>query len=227
MENYFQKVFPPNIRALLPLLLLFSFSIFSGCAGGMAKRVVWLPNEDVNVADVLAGDWLGGGAERTCQLQARITLGSRRVMLDGMLKLSPEKGLSHLVLLAPMGITFIDIEITPSGNVLHDLAPDLKQAQQVPRHVARTVRRIFLPPPVADDDIRAFREQAPDCGWIMLESRVLGSDGETVRRIYETSGDKPPEAGADGGPESGLVRGVQGVPGARGRFPGAGAHSLS
>ncbi len=172
--------------AVLVLLLCLPLA---GCIAGK-KRTLWIPTEGADAAPLLAGDWLGQAGEHVWQLQARVTLGSRKIMLDGMLRRTPPQGAARLVLLAPMGLTLLDLEIGNSGMQVHEAAKDLQKAPQVPRHVAHTLERVFLPPP-ANDDVRVFADadapaNSPD-SRLMLEQTALG--GTRVRRIYQTGGE--------------------------------------
>jgi outer membrane biogenesis lipoprotein LolB len=175
--------------ALAGVLVLLLCLPLSGCIAGKT-RTVWVPAQGADASPLLAGDWLGQAGEHVWQLQARVTLGSRKIMLDGMLRRTPPQGAARLVLLAPMGLTLLDLEIAESGMQVHEAAKDLRKAPQVPRHVARTLERVFLPPP-ARDDVRVFADEgapanSPD-SMLMLEQTALC--GTRVRRIYQPGGE--------------------------------------
>lgn len=175
-------------RAATTVLALLLCLPLSGCIAGK-KRTVWVPAQGADASPLLAGDWLGQTGERIWQLQARVTLGSRKIMLDGMLRRTPPQGTARLILLAPMGLTLLDLEIADSGMQVHEAAKDLQKAPQVPRHVASTLERVFLPPP-SSGEVRVFVDEgapanSPDYR-LMLEQ--IAADGSRVRRIYQNSG---------------------------------------
>ncbi len=183
-NNVFHTAFPPAILVCFLSILVF----ISGCVAGKG-RTVWVPAPNVDLGALLDNDWLGQAGERVWQLQARVTLGARKVLLDGMLRRVPEEGAFRLVLLAPMGLTLLDLELAATGMRVHEMAKDLQKAPQMPRHVARTLERVFLPPPVGAS-VTVFADEDSPNRRLMLEQ--VTTDGSRVLRVYQY-GDKAGE----------------------------------
>lgn len=174
--------------AATAILILLLCPHLSGCIAGKT-RTVWIQAEGADPAPLLARDWLGQAGEHLWQLQARVTLGSRKIMLDGMLRCTPQEGAARLILLAPMGLTLLDLETSTSGMQVHEAAKDLQKAPRVTRHVAHTLERVLLAPPTSHD-VRVFVDEGAPANStdsrLMLEQVI--ADGTRVRRIYQHSG---------------------------------------
>jgi len=163
------------------LCLALACALLAGCAG--VQRRVWAPAPDVQAAPLLARDWLAAPGVDMLRLQGRLLFGARKVGLTAMMRRDAGRRTARIVLMGDMGLTLCDMDVTPSGQIVHSAVPDLKKATRVLRHVARTVRRIFLlpgPGEAGEPEVRRFDAE------LMLPQRGPQLEGgPEVERVYD------------------------------------------
>lgn len=141
------------------LALLCACLLLVGCV--RLRPDPWQPAPETSkkqTAQLLARDWLGKAGKQTLRLQGRLVFGSRKFPLSAFMRRDTAKRVARVVLMGDMGVTLCDMDVTPSGYITHQAVPDLEKATRVQRHIARTVRRIFLLP-LPNKDTRLWQRE--------------------------------------------------------------------
>lgn len=162
------------------LLLLCLCLLLAACA--RLRPSAWQPAppaEQELASRLLAGDWLGGEGKETLRLQGRLLFGSRTFPFSAFMRRTPQKQIARVALMGDMGVTLCDMDVTPSGYITHQAVPDLEKATRVQRHIARTVRRIFLLP-LPGEDAQLFARE----GEYMLRSTAREQE---LERVYDAT----------------------------------------
>lgn len=130
---------------------------------------------------LLQTDWLADTGRRMARFQGRLLFGSRKVNLDVLVLRDGAKLTARAVTMGDMGITLCDMDVTPSGHIMHGGMPLLRKHPLVQKHIARTLRRVLLLPlpqaPYAVFDREAQNE-------IMLR---YVAQGLTLERVYDAA----------------------------------------
>lgn len=164
---------------LLAALLLCGLAL--GCA--RLRPPPWHPvapdSAAKMAAPLLEQDWLGLDGEYLLRLEGRLFIGSRDFGLSALMRRNGERHTARVVIMGELGVTLCDLDVTPSGHLVHKAAPDLEKAPRILKHVARTVRRVFLLP----------LPQAPSQAWQREGELMLRNESpeEEAQRIYEAS----------------------------------------
>lgn len=131
-------------RTLCALAILFVV----GCAS--VRTHPWLEApaafDAAKAGELLANDWLGMEGVAMLRLEGRLEIGSRKLRLSAIVRRDGGNHVARVVVMGDMGLTICDLDVTPSGHITHSVAPDLKKAPSVVRHIARTFRRMLLLP---------------------------------------------------------------------------------
>lgn len=180
------------LSALLGRMLCLGLCL--GLAACGVRSAAWLPAEPELAAALRQVDWLPpADTPQLLRLEARLQIGSRGFPLSAVLRRDTRQ--LRAVIMSDMGLTLCDMEVTPVGHTTHKVLPDLEKRGQIQGHVARTLRRIFLAPRLAEPfsvhrrgeelrlvsgrgdqrlerihdatTLRLVRIQAPEQGWTL------------------------------------------------------------
>lgn len=133
-------------------------------------------------SELLAEHWLGQDGIWRLRQGALLELGSRKIALEGFVRLDLPRQQARLVALNEMGLVFFDLDVTREGQQLLRSLPQLQQYPGFERGVALSLRRIFLEP----------RPQAADRLENQGNSQRLqrtGSDGGQLSFLFDCNGD--------------------------------------
>jgi hypothetical protein len=142
---------------------------------------------------------------------ALLELGSKKVPLEGFLRLNLQTREARLVAMNEMGLVLFDLQVTEQEEQLHQAVPQLQRVKGFAKGVAKSLRQIFLlPRPMPGDKLqnrgnsqRLWRLQPDgslgfiyDCQGDLRESRMVSLE-ENWRVGYNNyrnfSGERLPE----------------------------------
>lgn len=133
-------------------------------------------------SELLAGHWLGQGGIWRLRQGALFELGSKKIALEGFVRLDLLRQQARLVALNEMGLVLFDLEVTKEDQQLKRALPQLRQYPGFERGVALSLRRIFLDPqPQAED---RFENQGNS-----QRLQRTGSDGGQLSFLFDCNGD--------------------------------------
>lgn len=83
---------------------------------------------------------------------ALLEIGSRKIPLEGFLRLDIEQREARLLAMNEMGLVLFDLQVTADDQKLHKAIPQLMQIKGLAQGVAQSLRQIFLTPqPLLND----------------------------------------------------------------------------
>ncbi|WP_020677817.1 lipoprotein insertase outer membrane protein LolB [Geopsychrobacter electrodiphilus] len=132
-------------------------------------------------SQLIAGNWRQQPHIWRLRQAALLEIGSKKIPLEGFLRLDLRHKEARLLALNEMGLVLFDLQVTEQGEVLHRAIPQIREHKAVARGVAQSLRRIFLQPlPEAND---LLQTQGNSQGL-----RRSLSDGQ-LEFIFDCSGD--------------------------------------
>ncbi len=155
-----------------------------------------------NTEQLLAWSWLQQPGTWRLRQSALLELGSKKIPLEGFLRLDLQKHEARLLAMNEMGLVLFDLQVSLTGQQLHRAIPQLQQIKGFAAGVGQSLRQIFLfPRPQRDDQLenrgnsqRLWRLQSGgslgfvfDCYGDLRETRLI-SEGDDWRVIYQQYG---------------------------------------
>ncbi len=119
---------------------------------------------ELSAQQLLDNCWLMVGYRYLCRHSGLLEVLTRKIPLEGVVKLDTTKNTARLVAMDSMGVKLFDIAVTSDGYQLNYLLPLLEEHRQLPQMVAQSVQHVFLAPyPQAVDQL-----QRTDTGYALL-----------------------------------------------------------
>ena len=132
------------------LLLLFCLA---GCAPTTSPQQ--LPENcsaNAEVGQLLDGNWLHQDDVWRLRQLTLLEIGSKKVPLEGFLRLDTATGQARLVAMNEMGVVLFDLLVTEKDQQLKRAIPQLQKVKGLAAGVGQSLRQIFLQPyPVEND----------------------------------------------------------------------------
>lgn len=132
-----------------------------------------------------SGNWLQQTGIWHLRQSALLELGSRKIPLEGLLRLDTKRREARLVAMNEMGLVLFDLQLDQQGQKLLRAMPQLKKQPGFAVGVAKSLRRIFLSPlPEVGDHL----EMRPDSQrlWRALPDGNLGFVFSCTGELQET-----------------------------------------
>ncbi|MEE4253382.1 MAG: hypothetical protein V2I50_04985 [Desulfuromusa sp.] len=154
---------------------------------------------EASVEQLLAGNWLGQSGVWRLRQVTLLEIGSKKIPLEGFLRLDLVRGEARLVAMNEMGLVLFDLLVTENDQQLQRAIPQLQQVKGLSAGVAQSLRQIFLQPrPQLDDqftirgNIQRLRREMPggslafnyDCRRDLRNIRFV-ADGGDWRVAYD------------------------------------------
>jgi len=207
-----KRILPGGLRVVLsrvpmvsmvPTVLMVQLSLFlclSGCARVPFDDHPGQPLAQFTRAQLLADCWLASGHRYLCRHSGLLEVFTRKIPLEGVIKIDTSSGEARLVAMDSMGVKLFDLTVRTDSYQLNYLLPLLDEHRQLPEMVAKSVQHIFLPPyPGLDDELHSGQKKyqltAPGAGVsfdfvgvpLRLSAKVnkgVGGSEETWRADY-------------------------------------------
>ncbi|MDY0190909.1 MAG: DUF3261 domain-containing protein [Desulfuromonas sp.] len=128
------------------------------------------PMPEMSAQQLLDNCWLTTGHRYLCRHSGLLEVFTRKVPLEGVVKVDTTENSARLVAMDSMGVKLFDISVSRDDFQLNYLLPVLEEHRQLPQMVAKSVQHIFLAPyPQAADQL----EYTGNGYW--LRSRETGA----------------------------------------------------
>jgi hypothetical protein len=134
---------------LLGALLMLS----GGCATLPFERTELTPVPPSSAAALTGGLWSSSGLKLLVRQSALFELQGMRVPMVGVMQLDLGRKRARLVGMNDMGVKLYDISVAADSHQAHFVLPELARYPGFAEAVAASVRRIFLAPNPAADDL--------------------------------------------------------------------------
>lgn len=122
-------------------------------------------------ARVLADSWATDDQVWRLRQTALFEMRGAKVPLSGLLRLDNGRRQARLIGLNDLGVKLFDISVTPEGEEVHYLFPELTRFPGAGEAIAASLRRIYLTPqPLPSDQVTAAGE-----GWRLQRQTAAGS----------------------------------------------------
>lgn len=136
------------------ILLLCCLSLAACAPSGPFKHHISQPMPPVSGQQLLDNCWLTIGHRYLCRHSGLLEVFTRKIPLEGVVKVDTSKNEARLVAMDSMGVKLFDIAVTAASYQLNYLLPVLEEHPQLPQMVAKSVQHIFLAPyPQVDDQL--------------------------------------------------------------------------
>ena len=136
-------------QSMLGALLL----LLSGCAAQPFAPTELTPTFPRSAAALTGGLWNAGSESLMVRQSALFEFKGMRVPIAGIMKLDLGSKRARLVGMNDMGVKLFDISVDAGSSQAHFIVPDLARYPGFAEAVAASVRRIFLAPEPAADDL--------------------------------------------------------------------------
>jgi len=103
--------------------------------------------------ELLAGHWLLRPAVWRLRQSALLEIGSRKIPLEGFLRLDLERREARLLAMNELGVVLFDLQVADDGQQLLRAVPQLQQQPALAQGVAQSLRQIFFRPQPQEDDL--------------------------------------------------------------------------
>jgi hypothetical protein len=150
-----------KIKLLLRLVAIGSvLSLLVACASPPFPRHKLAALPELTSAQLLEKCWLSGGQRYLCRHSGLLEVFSRKIPLEGVVKVDTQSNTARLVAMDSMGVKLFDLSITGVDYQLNYLLPQLAKHEKLPQMIATSVRRIFLAPqPTVQDELRRLDDE--------------------------------------------------------------------
>lgn len=105
-----------------------------------------------SVEQLLDGNWLNGGTVWRLRQSTLLEIGTKKIPLEGFLRLDNKAKKARLVAMNEMGVVLFDLLVTAEGQQLQRAIPQLRQIRGLASGIAQSLRQIFLQPRPAKSD---------------------------------------------------------------------------
>lgn len=173
-------------RFLLAAVLL----LLCACAPLPFLRTELTPTVPRSAAELVAGLWSSGSGSLLIRQSALFELQGMKVPIAGVMKLDLAAKEARLVGMNDMGVKLYDLTVTATTSQAHFLIPDLARTPGFSEAVALSVRRIFLAPEPAADDMlersstRYLLTRRLDDGGV-LRFLFGGAEAQLLEKSYQ------------------------------------------
>ncbi|MEJ2201406.1 MAG: hypothetical protein P8X63_10395 [Desulfuromonadaceae bacterium] len=137
-------------RRWLPLLLVV---VLGGCSSVPFARPRLVPTRELTVNELLAPFWLDGDDVYRMRQTGLFRYGKEELPLEGFMELNAAGRQARLLIFDGMGLKLLDLTVSAEGVEEHYLHPELRQQPYLAEAVGASVRRIFLRPQPAPDNV--------------------------------------------------------------------------
>lgn len=199
-------------RMLRPLLFGLLLMLV-GCSTVPFAKTELTPTSPRSAAELARGLWSAREESLMVRHSALFEMRGMRVPVAAMMRLDPRAREARLVGMNDMGVKLYDIAVAADATRANFVIPELERYPGFAEAVAVSVRRIFLDPLPAPDDLLE----------IGAESYLLtrkGGSGSTLRFLLGGSALQLLEKSSRGDDQSWRVRYYQYLPAPGGLFPG-------
>ena len=132
---------------------LFLLIVLTGCVPTTPPQQ--LPENCAATAaaeQLLGGSWLNQGDVWRLRQLTLLEIGSKKVPLEGFLRLDTAKRQARLVAMNEMGVVLFDLLVMEEGQQLKRAIPQLQKVKGLAVGVGQSLRQIFLQPRPAGND---------------------------------------------------------------------------
>ncbi|WP_321366887.1 hypothetical protein [uncultured Desulfuromusa sp.] len=154
---------------------------------------------EASVEQLLAENWLGQSGIWRLRQVTLLEIGSKKIPLEGFLRLDLVHGEARLVAMNEMGLVLFDLLVTEEGQQLQRAIPQLQQVKGLSLGIGQSLRQIFLQPrPQFDDkfemrnNVQFLRREFSDGSLVFsydcrkdLRNTRLSADGRDWRVAYD------------------------------------------
>ena len=132
---------------MLRAFILMMFLALSSCAPSTPP--LQLPDNcqaELTTEQLITGHWLQQPGVWRLRQSALLEIGSRKIPLEGFLRLDLEQQEARLLAMNELGVVLFDLLVTVDDQQLQRAIPQIMQIEGMAQGVAQSLRQIFLTP---------------------------------------------------------------------------------
>lgn len=156
------------------LLILLCVVLCSGCAKHPFERHPPQVMPELSSAQLLENWWLASGHRYLCRHSGLLEVFTRKVALEGVVKLDTSASTARLIAMDTMGVKLFDLSVDATDHHLNYVLPLLEEHPQLPELVAKSIRAIFLQPNPSPHDRLLHQERG---------AQLISSEGQRFELI--------------------------------------------